>query len=243
MPASSSIQSYFASSPTKNSDGFTTDEVQSAMQPASAVENDAWTVCSSTSFSNDYLTPQPTMNYEEADLGALKPGPRNLALMGRVVNFYNVTKPSKRHKAAQGYLKIALADNTGVLTVRLWYANVEYKLRLGQLLTVWTIHVSNSSEHNTLAPDSAPLFTTIFPEGERHCHLMVHKNSDDGKQFRQPFNCGDSRALPGLMTLRAFTDGGYDIKEPRLLVCVKSIGARKRCKSCVLREHTKAGLQ
>lgn len=149
--------------------------------------------------------------------------------MGRVVNFYDVAKPSKRHKAAQGYIKIMLADDTGVLTVRLWYANAEYKLRLGQLVTVWTVHVSNSSEHNALAPNSAPLFTTIFPEGERHCHFMVHENSDDGTQFKRPFNCKDSRALPGLMTLKSFTDGGYEVDEPKLLVCVKSIGARKRC--------------
>lgn len=152
-------------------------------------------------------------------------------LMGRVVNFYDVAKPSKRHKAAQGYLKIMLADNTGVITVRLWYADTEYKLRLGHLVTVWTVHVSKSSEHNALAPNSAPLFITIFPEGERHCHLMVHDNSDDGTQFKRPFDCKDLSALPGLMTLRTFTDGGYDIDEPKLLVCVKSIGARKRCKS------------
>ena len=171
------------------------------------------------------------MEYEEADLGSLEPGPRNLTLMGRVVNFYNVAKPSKRHKAAQGYIKIMLADDTGVLTVRLWYANTEYKLRLGQLLTVWTVHISNSSEHNALAPNSAPLFTTIFPEGERHCHLMVHVNSDDGTQFKHPFNCKDSKTLPGLMTLKSFIDGGYDVDEPKLLVCVKSIGAKKRCMS------------
>lgn len=155
-------------------------------------------------------------------------------LTGRVVNFYDVAKPSKRHRAAQGYIRIMLADDTGVLTVRLWYANVEYKLRLGHLITVWTVHVSSSSEYNSLAPNSAPLFTTIFPEGERHCHLMVHEDSDDGRQFRQPYSCNDLGALPDLMTLKNFTDGGYDVDEPKLLVCVKSIGARKRCKSDLL---------
>jgi hypothetical protein len=230
MPASSSIQSYFTPSPTKNNDGFTAAEVQSTLQPAGGSALNAWTVCTTGLPSNYlYLPRQPTLDYDEADLGSLEPGPRNLSLMGRVVNFYDVVKPSKRHKAAQGYVKIMLADDTGVLTVRLWYANAEYRLRLGQLITVWTVHVSNSSEHNALAPDSAPLFTTIFPEGERHCHFMVHENSDDGTQFKRPFNCKDPRAPLGLMTLRSFTDGGYDVDEPKLLVCVKSIGARKRC--------------
>jgi hypothetical protein len=154
--------------------------------------------------------------------------------MGRVVNFYSVAKPSKQHAAAQGCHKIQIADNTGVLTVRLWYASTIYRIRLGQLITLWTVHVSNSSEHNSLAPSNAPLFTSMFPEGERNCHFMIHENSDDGTQFKQPFNCKDTRVLEGLMTLKSFTDGGYDIDEPKLLVCVKSIGARKKCTSPAL---------
>lgn len=149
--------------------------------------------------------------------------------MGRVVNFYDTARPSKSHKAAQGCLKIMLADDTGAITVRLWYGHTQYNVRLGQLITLWTVHVSSSSEHNSLAPDSAPLFTSIFPEGERNCHFMVHENSDNGTQFKQPFNCRDLRVLQGLMTLQSFTDGGYDVEEPKLLVCIKSIGARKRC--------------
>lgn len=149
--------------------------------------------------------------------------------MGRVVNFYDTAKPSKSHKAAQGCLKIMLADDTGVITVRLWYAHTVYALRLGQLITLWTVHVSNSSDHNSLAPNSAPLFTSVFPEGERNCHVMVHDNSDDGTQFKRPYGCRDSQTLEGLMTLKSFTDGGYDVEEPKLLVCVKSIGAKKRC--------------
>ncbi|KAF2848109.1 hypothetical protein T440DRAFT_401927 [Plenodomus tracheiphilus IPT5] len=215
MPASSSIQSYFtsSSSPLKSSDGFTPAELQSSRQEAGATPATTWT---------------PVLEYEEASLGDLEPGPRNLQLMGRVVNFYDTSKPCNSHKAAQGCLKIMLADDTGVLTLRLWYAHTVHKIRLGQLLTVWTVHVSNSSDHNSLAPSSAPLFTSIFPEGERNCHVMLHENSDDGTQFKRPFGCSDSRLLEGLMTLKGFTDGGYDVEEPKVLVCVKSIGARKR---------------
>lgn len=122
-----------------------------------------------------------------------------------------------------------LADDTGVITVRLWYSNTIYDIRLGQLVTLWTVHVSNSSEHNNLAPTLAPLFTSIFPEGERNCHFMVHVNSDDGTQFKRPFACKDNGVLEGLMTLKSFTDGGYDVDDVKLLVCVKSIGAKKRC--------------
>ncbi len=149
--------------------------------------------------------------------------------MGRIVNFYDSPKPSKRPKAAQGCLKIILADDTGAMTVRLWYAKREYRLRLGQLVTLWTVHVSLGSEHLCLATSAAPLFTSIFPEGERNCWFMVHERSDEGVMFKRPFGVRDPMPLPGLMTLRNFTDGGYDVEDCKLLVCVKSIGARKKC--------------
>jgi len=58
---------------------------------------------------------------------------------------------------------------------------------------------------------------------------MVHENSDDGTRFKRPYGVRDNRVLSGLMTLKTFTDGGHDIEQPKLLVCVKSIGARKKC--------------
>ncbi|KAL6709076.1 hypothetical protein ACN47E_001892 [Coniothyrium glycines] len=149
MPASSSIQSYFSSSPRKNSDSFAQDDVQSTMPSSGVVVLPQW---------------MPSLEYEVVDLGDLQPGPRNVMLMGRIVNFYDIAKPSKSHKAAQGCLKVMLADDTGVLTMRLWYADTQYKLRLGQLITVWAVHISNSSDHTSLAPSTAPLFTSIFPE-------------------------------------------------------------------------------
>ncbi|KAF2681655.1 hypothetical protein K458DRAFT_77332 [Lentithecium fluviatile CBS 122367] len=209
MPPTS-IQSFFSSSsPSKSSpgDGFTPDEMT---LPASA---STWT---------------PTLDYEESSIGSLEPGPRNLTLMGRIVNFYEVPKPSKRPSAAQGYVKIMLADDTGSMTVRLWYNKTEYKVKLGQLVSVWTVHVSMGSEHTSLAPTAAPLFTSIYPEGERNCYFMVHERIDDGNMFKRPFGVRDSQVLPGLMTLKNFTDGGYDVEDCKLLVCVKSIGARKK---------------
>lgn len=31
------------------------------------------------------------------------------------------------------------------------------------------------------------------------------------------------------MTVKNFLDGGYDVEDSKILVCVKSIGARKKC--------------
>ncbi|KAF2438559.1 hypothetical protein P171DRAFT_371527 [Karstenula rhodostoma CBS 690.94] len=209
MPASS-IQSYFpSSSPSKVApgDGFTPEELQLS-PPASA-----WV---------------PVLDYEESDITSLEPGPRHLTLMGRVVNFYDMPKPSKRPKAAQGFVKIMIADDTGTMSVRLWYANTVYPLKLGQLVTLWTVHISQGDGQVGLASNAAPLFTSIFPENERNCHFMIHERSDDGSMFKRPYGALDSQVLPGLMTLKNFVDGGFDVDECKLLVCVKSIGPRKK---------------
>ena len=147
--------------------------------------------------------------------------------MGRIANLYDMPKPSRNPKSAQGCVRITLVDDTGAMTVRLWYANTAWgaRLKLGMLATVWTVHVSRGgSERVNLAPVAAPLFTTIFPEGEKSCHFAVHEG-DEGTMFKRPFGVRESN----LMTLKNFIDGGYDVDGCRLLVCVKNIGARKKC--------------
>ncbi|KAJ4356602.1 uncharacterized protein N0V89_004637 [Didymosphaeria variabile] len=209
MPASS-IQSYFSSSsPTKSfpGDGFTSEELQVSSPTTEWV---------------------PVLDYEESEIASLEPGPRCLTIMGRIVNVYDTPKPSKRPKAAQGFFKLMIADDTGVMTVRLWYATPLYALKLGQLVTLWTVHISQGDGQIGLAPNAAPLFTSIFPENERNCHFMIHERSDDGTMFKRPFGANDSQVWPGLMTLRNFTDGGFDVDDCKLLVCVKSIGPRKK---------------
>lgn len=36
--------------------------------------------------------------------------------------------------------------------------------------------------------------------------------------------------MPGLITLKSYVEGGHEVTEARILVCVKSIGGRKKCK-------------
>jgi hypothetical protein len=80
------------------SDGFTSEEITDALYPTSA----QWT---------------PTAEYDEEFIGTLEPGPKFVTFMGRVVNFYDMVKPSKRPMAAKGCLKLMIADDTGALTV------------------------------------------------------------------------------------------------------------------------------
>ncbi|EON69735.1 hypothetical protein W97_08997 [Coniosporium apollinis CBS 100218] len=198
-----------SSSPSQGRDGFTEAEVDAVLHPPA---NQTWS---------------PPNEYEEIDIAALIPGPKCVTFVGRVANFYDQGTPSKKPRAAKGCVKIIVKDDTGALTVRLWYANKDYNLRLGHLVTVWTPHISHS-DTGQLAPSSAPLFASIFPERDRSCHFMVHENSDEGVQCKTPLGYKVGQPLAGLMTLKNFIEGGYEITDGKILVCVKSIGPRKK---------------
>ncbi|KAF2432419.1 hypothetical protein EJ08DRAFT_131912 [Tothia fuscella] len=218
-PQNPSIQSFFSSSKPTNppsspssaipGDGFTPQEVDAVLLPTI---DESW---------------MPAQEYEEVEIASLIPGPRCVTLQGRIANFYDQATPSKKPRAAKGCVKVIIKDESGAVTVRLWYANMAYHLRLGQLVSLWTPHVSNG-EHGTLSSAQAPLFTSIFPERDRSCHFMIHENSDNGEKCKKPLGYRNGQALPGLMTLKNFIDGGYDVTDGRILVCVKSIGAKKK---------------
>lgn len=112
-PQAPSIQSFFqpevasAQRPKKrkhfeisedNGDGFTSSEISSALHPTLH----KW---------------QPRTTYEERDIGSLVPGPGCVALMGRVVNFYDQVMTSKMPRAAKGCLKVIVKDDSGAFAV------------------------------------------------------------------------------------------------------------------------------
>ncbi|KAF2011537.1 hypothetical protein BU24DRAFT_486258 [Aaosphaeria arxii CBS 175.79] len=215
MPLSTpSIQSYYSSSPSKSAagDGFTAEEIANAINQAPPSAQ--WT---------------PTEDYIDFDIGQLQPGPRFVTFMGRVVNIYDSVRNSKNQRAAKGCLKILVGDDTGCILVGLWYASTEYQVHMGQLVTVYAFHLSHS-QGSPLTPSAscAPLYASIFPERERKCHIMFHDNSDDGLMCKRPYGCKDSQVLPGLVTLKDFTNGAYDIEDCKVIACIKSIGVRKR---------------
>ena len=115
--------------------------------------------------------------------------------------------------------------------MKLWYAAVDYNLHLGLLVSVWTPHVSNT-ESNPLTMQDASLITAIFPERDNSCYFMVQEQSDEGVMCKTPLGYRDGKQLDGLMTLKSFFEGGHELADGRILVCVKSIGGRKKCKYC-----------
>lgn len=86
--------------------------------------------------------------------------------------------------------------------------------------------IVSKGENSSLASVSAPLFTTLYPERDRNCHLMIQEHSDDGSMLSRPLEFRTGVPLDGLMTLRNFVDGGCDAVCSKILVVVKSIGAK-----------------
>ena len=186
----------------------------------------------------------PTQHYDDADIGTLVPGPQPITLTARIVNFFDQQTPSKAPQAAKGCFRMIMKDNTGALTVRcndpsmirklstdedqvrLWYASVDYHLRLGQLVSIWTTHVSTGG-NGTLSAPTAPLFVSMFPERDRSCHFMAQNHSDSGVLCKMPLGYRPKQQLPSLFTLQAFIDGAHEDCEPRILVAVKSLGPKK----------------
>lgn len=58
---------------------------------------------------------------------------------------------------------------------------------------------------------------------------MVQADKEDGSLSRTPLGYNHDKQLADLMTLKSFVEGGHDVPTARVLVCVKSIGGRKKC--------------
>ncbi|KAI9767779.1 MAG: hypothetical protein M1840_005460 [Geoglossum simile] len=221
-----SIQSFFQPDGTKTrkadvlacGDGFTTEEVDAVLHPTGRSWN-------------------PRQEYTERNIGDLVPGLGRTTFTGRVVNLFEIQTHSKMPRAAKGFTRVILKDDTGALVgketerrtqVKLWFANAAYQLCLGQLCTVHATYIANADITNP-ATAAAPLMVSIFPERDSSCHFMIKYGANDtGVLCKTPLGHHEGQPLAGLMTLQNFIEGGYEVAMPRILVCVKSIGARKK---------------
>ncbi|KAI7483291.1 hypothetical protein KC357_g3403 [Hortaea werneckii] len=189
-------------------DGFTSQEKSYALKP-------------------DFAQPWvPPADYEECQIRELYPGPRAVTFMGRVANIFDIPNTPKTARSAKGCVKLCVKDETGAITVRVWFASQMPAIRLGLLVSIWSNHVSDG-ENGTLSSTGAPLFVSLFPERDRNCHFMVHENSDDGSLCTKPCGYRIGHPLAGLMTLQNFIDGGCDVVGAKILVVVKAVGAKK----------------
>ena len=95
-------------------------------------------------------------------------------------------------------------------------------------MSLWSPHISNA-ESNSLILQHASLVTSIFPERDNSCYFLVQENSDEGVLCKTPLGYRSGKQLDGLITLTNFMDGAHEAAAGKVLVCVKSIGGRKKC--------------
>ncbi|KAF2137515.1 uncharacterized protein K452DRAFT_196077, partial [Aplosporella prunicola CBS 121167] len=183
-----------------------------------------------------FIPPPGERPYEKVSLDALMPTQRGVVFKGRVRNLQTLSTRavSQAPGAAKGCLRVVIGDEGGAVMLRLWHAQAAYPLRLGQLLKVWTTHVAHAPVVTyALAPENAPLVTSIFPERDRGCHVQLLESMVHEKDCHVPLGCAEAARsgrpgqIPGLMGLATFAEGGCEVRGARVLVCVKGIGARR----------------
>ena len=77
---------------------------------------------------------------------------------------------------------------------------------------------------------NAPLVTSIFPERDNTCYFEAQQDSDEEIMCKTPIGYRDGKPLSGLITLSKFIEGGHEVPDTKILVCVKSIGGKKKCR-------------
>ena len=115
----------------------------------------------------------------------------------------------------------------------LWYAEVSYQIRLGDLVAVWTTYVTSASS-NPASPDSsqaATLVTHVFPEREAGCAIRdANRSGLDRSVCNTPLGYVCGRPLFGLMSLTSFFDDkGDEVLNAKILVCIKAVGSMPTC--------------
>ncbi|KEQ96193.1 hypothetical protein AUEXF2481DRAFT_4437 [Aureobasidium subglaciale EXF-2481] len=211
-----SIQSFFPSRapPSKGQlralspnpgDGFTQEELDTSLTP---LQQDNWV---------------PSANYDEFDIDSLVPGPSRIKIMGRIVNLFESSPKTKLSAGAKGSLHLVVKDDTGVVTIKLSDTMLLYEPQLGQLVAIWATYIANGDK-GSFPCAVAPLYIKIFPEKDKSSHIRI-LDVDESTDLlcRKPID-----HEYGLMSLKNFIQGGFEVKDSKVLVVVKSISARRK---------------
>ena len=215
--------------PTERGDGFSGEELADALDPLKR----KW---------------DPRREYDECTIDKLVPGPKAVTFVGRIVNLTTIHGNSDEQPKAAGWHHLILKDHAAAISVcfspyqiaaplltsrtqiKLNFSNSQYPLKLGQLLSIWTTFISDATKLNARAISGVLLYANRFPGRVTSDHVMIKTNSAMETLCRVPLDYCKGKSLQGLMTLDSYLrSGGHDVGvEAKLLVCVKSIGARKR---------------
>jgi len=115
------------------------------------------------------------------------------------------------------------------LQVKLYFAQKPYPLKLGHLVSIWTAFISDISKGDAIASAGVLVCANLFPGRNTSDHIMIHTTGGTAGICHIPIDYRKSQPLPGLMTLHNYVAGGNDgVNGAKILVCVKSIGAKRK---------------
>jgi hypothetical protein len=221
---------------TKPGDGFTEEELADTLDPLQRKWN-------------------PEREYEECGIGELVPGPKAVRFCGRVVGMRTLMGGGGKGMGmkARGWHGVVLRGDSGAISVRfrrfflgsgleswdwmkadnrqikLYFAHNPYPLKLGQLLSIWTAFISDTSKTDTPQIPSVTVHANLFPGRVTSDHVMIHTTLSSDSICRTPLGYKKDQPLPGLMAVKSYLDTGHDgVTGAKLLVCVKSIGSKKK---------------
>jgi hypothetical protein len=113
------------------------------------------------------------------------------------------------------------------MQIKLYFAQDPYPLKLGQLLSCWTVFISDASKPSSTIIPSVIVGANMFPGRVTSDHILIHTNESSENICRIPLEYRRMVPLPGLMSLDSWVNGGHDVGGSKILVCVRSIGRKK----------------
>ncbi|KAI1200312.1 hypothetical protein F5X97DRAFT_340909 [Nemania serpens] len=202
-----------SSTPAETGDGFTSSEVDAVVRPLSR------------SF-------EPSRHYDVCAIAELQTGPYSYKITGRLVNFSSTGGLHRTSTNAGGYHFLVICDGTAAIAIKLYCSSSEYQPLLGQRITVWATAISAGNQAEIGHIPYCSVATTIYParNAATHIDFLVDEAGSEGDHLlRCPLEVNTEQYdyLPGLMTLKSFLTGGYDLGEGKILVCVRSVGPRR----------------
>lgn len=115
--------------------------------------------------------------------------------------------------------------------VKLYFAHNSYPLKLGYLISIWTAFITDTSKGDAATVAGVIVCANLFPGRVTSDHIILHttQGTTGSPICHTPINYRKGQPLPGLMALDSYLGGGHDgVHDVKLLVCVKSIGAKKK---------------
>ncbi|KAF7883712.1 uncharacterized protein EAF02_005632 [Botrytis sinoallii] len=178
-------------------DGFTEEELHEAMDPLAKSGN-------------------PSREYER---------PKAVTFIGRVVSFATIIGKSANNQELGDGIMLVLEEKVVLFSVSdktIFRKPIFNPLKLGQLLSIGQpsyLILRKPMVHHQLG---ILVCANLFPGRNTSDHLMIHTHSGCCDVVVFLFGYIKGEPLPGLMTLEAYLNGGYDgVLDVKLLVWCK----------------------